>query len=178
MKKLFTLIFVLSFAFMINANGQNTVTIPHDNVAVVGENVLVPIIVDFTFEGPCAITLNLDFDNDVLVYKGIANDQLGFFASPADDPSPSLSYSSLLGVGNFVGEAVYVIFEYQGGYSEVNFLPSSFTADCTATIDPIDTEFVGGSVIRVPDVPLSSYGILIGLGLMLVFVIVGVRRLL
>lgn len=180
MKKLFCLLIALSFVFVSNTSGQNaTVEIP-DVVSKSG-NIEVPLNVDFTLDEVCGFNFYIHFNEDHLTFKGIDNDQLdNIFSSPADWSSPiSIIWAADIdnNPADFEGKLLDLLFEYDGGNANIWFDlddPNNFSAvaDCEDTVDYEDVIFTHGSVSLAPPVPLSTWAIIAGLGLMAAFVII------
>jgi len=176
MKKVLLLLFVFSLAF--HVQGQVSVTI--GDVERGEGTIFVPVEADFS-SGICAFDLFVNFDEAVLEFTGIAN----VAALPGDDiqfntvtPSQAkISWFDLTDDGTtFAGKLFYLGFTNHGGDSDIDFDADTEFGDCDGlALPPGDVTLTGGSVTTVP-VPLGRWALIIGAGLIVLFVVLRATR--
>lgn len=172
MKKplLLSVAFVLALFFSVS--GQVSLSI--GDVERGEGNVFVPVTVDFS-SGVCAFDLYVNFDDSVLEFTGIANvASLPGDMVQANAVGPAQAHISWFDLGDegteFTGELLYLAFENHGGNSAVVFDATTEIGDCDGmALPPALVTLSDGSVTTVP-VPLTRWALIIGAGLIVVFV--------
>ncbi len=172
MKRIFALILAFGFVSLFSASGQNnTVSIPHviDMPGIVD----IPINVDFSEYDVCAFEFEVSFDGGVLEFQS-AEDNTWAVSVGSNGNTVDLAWASL-SASDFVGELLKLRFNYLGGTTSLTFTVSavpgasgdpSWLTDCTiGSPAPITTTFTSGSITQAAHIPLQSWGLLIGIGL-------------
>jgi hypothetical protein len=183
MKKLIVLFLALSSIFALNLNAQNTVTI--GDVTALPGLVDIPIDVNFgVVTNTCSFDLTINYNTSQLTWVGIANVN-GTLPSPAPTVSfPSVGQVKISWLSGSVGSAINgklldMQFTYAGGNSDLTFsAPAAGVVElgnCTGP-SPIATTFNDGSITESALVPVSNWAIFLGIGLIVVFMAVGMRR--
>ncbi len=184
MKKLIVLFLALTSIFVLNLNAQqNTVTI--DNVTAFPGAVNIPNDVNFgVVTSTCGFDLTVNYDITQLTWVGIANVN-GTLPSPTPGVSFPGSGQVLLswpgsGPSALNGKLLDMQFTYIGGNSSIYFTTPALAGevelvDCS-TAATISTTFTNGSITQAASVPVSNWAIFLGIGLIVVFMAVGMRR--
>ncbi len=173
MKKIFALILAFGFVSLFSASGQNnTVSIPHviDTPGIVD----IPINVDFSEFDVCAFEFRVNFDGDVLQYQSAVDNTLSVTENSIIANTVDLAWSDLTAI-DLVGELLKLRFNYLGGTTSLTFTVStnpgssddpSWLVDCT--LEPITTTFTNGSITQAAPIPLQIWGLLLGVGLIVI----------
>ncbi len=181
MKKLIVLFLALTSIFALNLNAQNTVTI--GDVTALPGPVDIPIDVNFgVVTNTCAFDLQINYDVTQLTFTGIAN--INGLISP--DPTASEGTPGIIDItwsfgspSNLNGKLLDMQFIYTGGNSALEFsAPAAGVVelgDCNGA-QPISSTFIDGSITESALVPVSNWAIFLGIGLIVVFMAVGMRR--
>jgi len=182
MKKLIVLFLALTSVFALNLKAQNTVTI--GDVTSLPGPVDIPIDVNFgVVTSTCSYDLTINYTTTQLTWVGVANVDL---TAPLAAPSVSfpgagqvkLSWVTGSGGSSFAGKLLDMQFTYAGGDSDITFsAPAAGVVElgnCSATT--ISTTFTDGSISELDLVPVSNWAIFLGIGLIVVFTAVGMRR--
>jgi len=142
-KRIYQLIFVLLFT--VSGVMAQTVQI-HDVVEEPGV-ILVPLdMLNFTNVG--AITLDIEYDSDLLTFSGFENPALpGILANySADDDFLRVTYMGMGGV-SINGKLLDLKFSYPGGFSTAVAVTSAEIVN--TSLAPIASTFIPGSVTQV-----------------------------
>lgn len=186
MKKLIVLFLALTSVFALSLNAQNTVTI--GDVTALPGPVDIPIDVDFgVVTNTCSFDLTINFDITQLTWVGIGDVASlpggSVSVSPVPDPSTgqvNLTWFDGTSTGSSLdGVLLNLQFIYAGGNSAISFsaVPGdNELGDCISSIGGISSTFTDGSITESALVPVSNWAIFLGIGLIVVFMAVGMRR--
>ncbi len=191
-KSLLPLLFI--FAIFSMSSRAQTVTIPENFEGVPGEQVSIPVIVDTDGDEICSFDFEIHYNNSVLDFIEVTGFQPeGTLLADDDDGSSPLTvgWDSGDNPGITVDDEtlLYLVFDYSGQTSTLAFegidtQGQSALSDCSDGTFMVPTTFNNGSIIPVTDdpdpdpapVPLSSWALVLGIGLMAGFVILRVVR--
>ena len=168
MKKQFVLLFAAMFVMAFSVNAQNQLTLP-DIEAAPGETIFVPVTADL--DGICSFEMDIDFNPAVIEFQGVTGEYHPGGVWVVDDASVPVQISWIdpteTGLVLTNETLFYLEFNYVGGDSPIAFLDVEI-GDCLGMAVPVTT--TDGSVTELPPVPLTHWGVFVGLGLILVFV--------
>ena len=192
MKKLYALLFAFGMLLAINVQGQSTAIVDIADVTKFPGTVEIPIDVDFsgvddgTNAGVGTFEFSIEYDSDVLTgFLYPANLATGITTVTYDESNGSLSIN-WEGLGSPLttnGKLFDMVFTYAGGFSNIVFV-DTFVAGETelgyVNGDQItDAEFNDGSISeRTAPIPVSQWAFFLGFGLMALFLVIRVIRIL
>ncbi len=185
MKKLIVLFLALTSVFALSLNAQNTVKI--GDVTALPGLVDIPINVNFgVVTNTCTFDLTINFDNTQLTWVGVNNvaalPGTNLVAVAVNSPTQiKLSWTDNTPIAtgsNLNGVLLNLGFTYTGGNSAITFSAPAFgiveLGSCAGFA--ISSTFTNGSITESALVPVSNWAIFLGIGLIVVFMAVGMRR--
>ena len=188
MKKSFLPLLFIFAIFSMSARAQ-TVTIPENFEGVPGQQVSIPVTVDTDGQEICSFDFEIHYDNSVLEFIEVTGFGGGGSLDADDEAGDSplkIGWNSTdqnTGITPDDGEVLlYIVFDYEGQSSTLNFEdPNTYGAsaltDCSVDNVVVEATFNNGSIIPVSaPVPVSKWALMIGFGLMVVFVVLRIVK--
>ncbi len=184
MKRQILLTIALSFIFTIGVNAEPIVSVTIDDVVKQPGTVLVPVYADFSDapgDGVGSVELTITFDQNVLVeFNGLVNEGFAegewLFPTGQVGGEFKLNWEDFNDPTKFEGKLFDLEFEYDGGYSDINFKDPNVAGiteiggEDTAT--QIEATFTNGSISEeIPSIPIALWSLVIGFGLISFFTI-------
>jgi len=193
MKKLFAIFLTISMTLAMSLSAQQLPPAEVDIADVIEKPglVLIPVYVDFSMMSPvsgaCAFDFTINFNPGVLTaWNGVQNaPSAGIITQTpvgATSGQIKISWSNTTGT-TMKGKLLDLAFLYAGGCTDLTFVqPNTFgiteVGDCAvATPAGYPTNFIKGSICEeIAPVPLASWPIYLVFGLIIVFMVVGIRK--
>lgn len=183
MKKLFSVLIAINFAFMMNANGQTTQAVVNiQHVIETPGTVFVPIDANFDMGTTIGgFDLTISFDENILTFIDLANiaPEVAANITFNDNGDVLISWFDASGADNLNGKLLDLEFDYQGGFSNILFLPEE--EGVTEITDQfgniVNAEFFDGSINDVASIPITGWSIVLVFGLIFSFVLINLRKI-